>query len=140
MPSDAELLQRGRMNFFGPGAVIHHVGVVVESIAETHPGIESVYDPAQDVRVAFAEAHGVLLEFIEPGGPESPVAVLLKKGVKLAHLCFTVPALDAALEHAYANDLRVIGAPVPAVAFKGRRIAWVYHPVLGLFELLEAGH
>ena len=140
MASDTDLLAAGRLDLFGAGATFHHVGIVVASIQETYPGLESVFDPTQDVTVAFAEAHGAMLEFIEPGGPQSPVSVNLKKGVKLAHLCYTVPDLEAAIEHALARDLYLIAPPVPAVAFKNRRIAWLYHPALGLFELLDAGN
>jgi methylmalonyl-CoA/ethylmalonyl-CoA epimerase len=32
----------------------------------------------------------------------------------------------------------VVAKPVPAVAFQGRRIAWIYTPSRQLFEIVEA--
>ena len=34
----------------------------------------------------------------------------------------------------------VVSGPVPAVAFGGRQIAWLYTPTRQLFELVEAEH
>ena len=62
----------------------------------------------------------------------------LKKGGGAYHLCLETADLDVAVEHAAANQCVVLSPPVPAVAFGGRRIAWIYTPDRQLFELLEA--
>jgi hypothetical protein len=49
-----------------------------------------------------------------------------------------VPDLPRYLERARQNRCVLLGEPVPAVAFGGRRIAWLYTPTKHLIELLEA--
>ena len=125
------------IELFGEGARFHHVGMAVESIERASPGTEGVTDPIQRVTVAFVELNGVCVELIEPAGEKSPIHRSLEKGTKLVHICYEVPDLEQALECAREHGLRQLGRPVPAVAFDERRIAWVFGPDLGLFELLE---
>lgn len=122
---------------FGADATFHHVGLAVRSIEAVAPGADIVEDPIQNVRVSFVDWNGARMEFIEPVDESSPVTRSLKTGQRLQHLCFEVDSLDAALPAAAARGFHSLGKPVPAVAFGGRRIAWVYHAVFGLFELLE---
>jgi methylmalonyl-CoA/ethylmalonyl-CoA epimerase len=131
-------LQPSTIGLFGDGARFHHIGIVVPDIGAVCPAANAATDPVQDVTVAFAEFHGTMIEFIQPVSDESPVRGNLKKGIKLAHLCFSVPDMNSAIAAATDRDLRLIAEPVPAVAFSGRKIAWMFHPVLGLFELVEA--
>jgi len=49
-----------------------------------------------------------------------------------------VKLLDKAIEHAKKNGCILLGQPVPATAFGGRRIAWIYTSSRQLFELVEA--
>src|SRR3954465_15392322 len=128
----------GDIDLFGPGATFHHIGLVVAKIDDAHPGLTKFIDPLQDVAVAFADVHGATVEFIEPTSPKSPVAANLAKGIKLVHLCYAVPDLQAAIDHAAKKGVRLIARPVPAVAFDGRKIAWLFHPKMGLFELVES--
>ena len=46
-------------------------------------------------------------------------------------------AIAAALEHAKAQGCLLLRAPVPAVAFAGRPIAWLMAPTRQLIELVE---
>lgn len=126
------------IDLFGAGAVFHHVGLIVASIEAANPRLVKTHDPAQRVNVAFMDLHGAVIELIEPAGQKSPVSASLAKGIKLIHLCYTVPSIEAAVAVAEAQGARQIAEPVPAVAFDQRKIAWVYHPTYGLFELLEA--
>jgi methylmalonyl-CoA/ethylmalonyl-CoA epimerase len=131
-------MQTEPLNLFGPGAAFHHVGLVVASIdAAAIPNLQKTHDPIQKVNVAFTDLHGTVVELIEPAGPDSPVSANLKKGIKLVHLCVSVPNIEQAIAFAEAKEMRQLSEPVPAVAFNGRRIAWLFHPTYGLFELLE---
>ena len=128
------------LNLFGPGAKFHHVGLAVPSIDDLGiAGIHKVHDPIQKVSVAFADLHGTCVEFIEPAAVDSPVTASLKKGIKLVHLCVEVPDLKTAIEFAETQGLRQLSVPAPAIAFDGRLIVWLFHPMYGLFELLAAG-
>jgi methylmalonyl-CoA/ethylmalonyl-CoA epimerase len=125
-------------SWFGAGVVLDHAGLAVRSITDLFPGAEVVHDPTQKVRVAFIDVHGARVELIEPAGPDSPVTTLLKRGPGVYHLCYKVPSLEGAVAEAAKNGFSPVGQPAPAPAFGGKRIAWVYHPKFGLFELVEA--
>lgn len=125
------------IQFFGPGATFHHVGVAVASIDATQPGLTKFTDPIQKVTVAFIDLHGATVELIEPASPDSPVTASLAKGVRLLHLCYEVPKLEDATAEAAKHGLRQISRPAPAIAFDNRRICWLYHAQYGLFELVE---
>jgi methylmalonyl-CoA/ethylmalonyl-CoA epimerase len=81
----------------------------------------------------------VEIELIAPLTDDSPIRSMLNKnGGGPYHLCFETSDIEAALAHAAANGCIIVFKPVPAVAFEGRRIAWIYTPARQLFELVEA--
>ena len=132
-----------------PNARFHHVGFVVASIEEKISGfVRSLgarwngtifSDPLQQVRVTFLSvaADGMLVELVEPAGEKSPVHGFLAKGGGLHHLCYEVDGLDGHLRHMRAERSTIVRKPQPAVAFGGRRIAWVYTAENLLVEFLE---
>jgi methylmalonyl-CoA/ethylmalonyl-CoA epimerase len=127
-----------KLDCFGDDARLRHVGVAVRSIEAAAPGAEKHFDALQNVRVAFVELNGVLVELVEPVDERSPVVGYLKRDkMSLYHLCFEVSDLESAVKRAKQNGFHELGKPKPAAAFGGRRIAWVFNPLLGLFELLE---
>lgn len=99
-------------------------------------------DPIQRVSVSFlarSEKDVAEIELIAPLGDDSPIrSMLAKNGGGAYHLCLETGDLDRALDHLRENGCVVVAAPVPAVAFGGRRIAWVYTSSRQLFELVEA--
>ena len=126
-----------RLELFGPETTFHHVGLIVASVAKVAPADSVVFeDPVQQVRVAFVDLDGVSIEYIEPLGEDSPAAGSLKRGHKLAHLCFEVADLSTAIEQAATHGFRLVAEPVAAVAFNGRQIAWLFSADYGLVELL----
>lgn len=130
---------------------LHHIGYVVSSITETVEDFAEsvygawdgavVYDPLQKVRVAFirpaAREQGVMFELVEPADANSPVNSFLRRGGGVHHVCFEVPDLEAELERVRLHGGLTARAPLPAVAFSGRRIAWVYTRKRLLIEYLE---
>ena len=142
----------------GPGgplsagnAILHHLGFVVPSICSAAEGFAAVisaswdgmviYDPLQGVRVSFlspADARNPVFELVEPASEESPVSTFLKKrGGGMHHICYEINDLDSRLGEAPSAGLVVVSTPKPAVAFAGRRIAWVCSRNRLLMELLE---
>ena len=101
-------------SFFGDGAQFHHVGVAVKSIKEVSQSSNATADPTQGVSVAFVRVHGVVLELIEPSTDDSPISADLAKGVKLLHLCFSVPDLELcqnqerAIAHCYYHRVNIV--------------------------------
>ncbi|MBV9294944.1 MAG: VOC family protein [Acidobacteriaceae bacterium] len=130
---------------------LHHVGFVVPSIEQV---IESFcqsiggsgwsrtwHDPIQRVSVAFiydAQSIGPSVELIEPAEGQSPVRKFLEAGGGLHHLCYEVADIDTVLKHAAGRGLTILRRPQPAVAFDGRRIAWLLTKEKLLMEYLEA--
>jgi methylmalonyl-CoA/ethylmalonyl-CoA epimerase len=134
-----------------PLGTLHHVGFVVASIQDSVQSFaasldatwdgEIIHDPNQVVRVTFL--HGErsadpLVELVEPAGEKSPVLGFLQRGGGLHHLCYQVDNLEEQLQHSRSAGGIITRAPLPAVAFGGRRIAWVYTKNKLLIEYLES--
>ena len=129
-----------------------HVGVAVPKLGPAAEALTDLFgykvvsgpydDPIQKVTVLFLAktARDVSeIELIAPLGEDSPIqSTMAKSGGGAYHLCFETGELDSALEHARQNGCLVVSSPVPAAAFQGRRIAWIYTRSQQLFELVEA--
>jgi|HubBroStandDraft_4_1064222.scaffolds.fasta_scaffold65771_1 methylmalonyl-CoA/ethylmalonyl-CoA epimerase len=127
---------------------LHHVGILVPNLEswgeayatslELKPESEIVHDPIQKVRVQFwRDDAAKLVELIEPAAPDSPAWGELKKGGGLNHLCYEVDDIEKHVEHAVTGGAILAVSPVPAAAFSGRRIAFLYFRKLGLIEFVE---
>lgn len=135
------------------GFRLRHVGVAVPALGPATDLMAALFgyrvvsgpfeDPLQKVTVNFLKTSamdGAEIELVSPLTPDSPItAMLAKSGGGSYHLCFETRDLDAALAHATGNGCIIVAAPAPAVAFGGRRIAWIYTSSRQLFELVEAG-
>ena len=97
------------------------------------------HDPIQRVKVTFLCMPGtdVQMELVEPAGEQSPVQAFLEKGGGLHHLCYEVKNCDEAMLALRQRGALIVRRPKPAVAFDGRRIAWVLTAEKLLVELLE---
>jgi methylmalonyl-CoA/ethylmalonyl-CoA epimerase len=134
----------------GGNGILHHLGFVVASIstvAEEFAASMSAYwdgrvihDPLQGVRVAFflpADMRNPVFELVEPANEMSPVSSFLKSRGGLHHICYEIDNLDPVLQQSRSVGLAIVAGPTPAVAFGGRRIAWVCSKKRLLMELLE---
>jgi methylmalonyl-CoA/ethylmalonyl-CoA epimerase len=134
------------------GFKLRHVGVAVPSLDPATDTLATLFgyrvisgpfdDPIQKVSVNFltqSDNDVAEIELIAPLGQDSPInAMLAKSGGGAYHLCFETTDIEQALVHAKDNGCIVVSGPVPAVAFNGRRIAWIYTRSRQLFELVEA--
>jgi methylmalonyl-CoA/ethylmalonyl-CoA epimerase len=133
-----------------PPLRLHHVGFVVANIETAMPGFlrslaaewdgQIFHDPLQKVRVAFLATRSLdpLIELVEPAGDDSPVLRFLKeRGGGLHHVCYEVADLEEELAAFRSRGALIAKRPLPAVAFGGRRIAWVITSEKLLVELLE---
>lgn len=125
------------LSFFGEGTRFHHIGLAVNSIREICPSCEIFAEETQRVSLAFIQFHGITIELLEPAGDNSPIAKNLRDGVKLLHLCYEVPDLEAALDLCRPAGFHRLGPPAPTPVFHGRRLVWVFSKQFGLFELVE---
>jgi methylmalonyl-CoA/ethylmalonyl-CoA epimerase len=97
-------------------------------------------DPLQKVKVAFMSTRpgDAMIELVEPAGEGSPVLRFLnERGGGLHHLCYEVADLEKSLAESRERGLMIVSRPKPAVAFEGRRIAWVLTKEKMLVEFLE---
>jgi methylmalonyl-CoA/ethylmalonyl-CoA epimerase len=129
---------------------LHHVGFVVASITPAMEGFlrslnaswdQRIFeDPLQKVKVAFLTTRSgePQIELVEPVGDSSPVRKFLReKGGGLHHFCYETDDLEAGLQAFRLRRAILARPPLPAVAFDGRRIAWVLTREHLLVELLE---
>ena len=132
------------------GMTLHHVGFAVGSIAAVATAFAQsiggtwdggiVHDPVQQARVSFVRTGGAgtpTLELIEPDAGDAPLSAFVARGGGLHHLCYEVVSLDAQLASSRASGALLVKPPAPAIAFGGRRIAWVYTKQRLLLEYLE---
>ena len=100
---------------------------------------EIFHDPLQEVNVTFlySNSGGPAIELVEPVGSTSGVSKFAERGGGLHHLCYEVESLQAELAFARSQGGIVVKQPLPAVAFGGRRIAWVLTKCKLLVEYLE---
>ncbi len=97
-------------------------------------------DPHQRVRVAFLSTRpgDAQIELVQPASDDSPVLRFLReKGGGFHHVCYEVEDLEMALAGMKTRKAVIARRPKPAVAFDGRRIAWVVTAEKALIELLE---
>ncbi len=124
-------------NYFGRDAKFHHIGIAVNSIKSVSPESKIFIDNIQNVSVAFVYLNGVNIELIEPLNEDSPINQSLEKGIKIVHVCYEVIDIEQTLDECRKYGFHCIAKPVPATAFEGRRIGWVYSRQYGLVELVE---
>jgi methylmalonyl-CoA/ethylmalonyl-CoA epimerase len=134
------------------GFKLRHVGVAVPKLEPTTEALEALFgykvvsgpfdDPIQKVSVNFlakSDTDVAEIELIAPLSDDSPITSMLAKGGGAAyHLCFETSDIEQAVAHAKENGCIIVSPPAPAVAFNGRRIAWIYTRSRQLFELVEA--
>lgn len=101
---------------------------------------EQIADPIQQVKVCFAEMPGgAVIELVEPLTDKSPVnKIINSQRGGLYHLCYEVDDLDKAIAEFREKRCLPLGKPVPAVAFDGRRIVFLFTPNRDLIELVES--
>jgi methylmalonyl-CoA/ethylmalonyl-CoA epimerase len=130
---------------------LHHIGFVVASISASATGFlrslganwdgQVFVDTNQKVKVTFLTLlpGDPQLELVEPNAEDAPVnRFLSEKGPGLHHLCYEVDDLEEALAEMRSNGALLAKPPKPAVAFGGRRIAWMITAEKLLVEMLEA--
>jgi methylmalonyl-CoA/ethylmalonyl-CoA epimerase len=130
---------------------LHHVGYVVSDIDVSAEGFRKSLgatwdgvifaDPLQKVRVTFLTTGpgDAQIELVQPDGPDAPVLRFLREaGGGLHHLCYETGDLEGELVTMRGRGASIARRPKPAVAFGGRRIAWVVTAERLLIELLES--
>jgi catechol 2,3-dioxygenase-like lactoylglutathione lyase family enzyme len=127
----------------------HHVGVGVIDMegairayeALGHRLIRGVDDPGINIRVAFlaSPSSGPWIELLAPLNPRGPLESLIKRKLLPSpyHTGYGVDNLDLTGAQLRGEGFIQLGATCAAAAFDGARVAFHYHDVVGLIELVE---
>ena len=78
-----------------------------------------------------------MVELVEPVGPRSPVRKFAEAGGGLHHICYEVDDLKSRIAASQEAGGTLVRVPLPAVAFEGRKIAWILTAQKLLVEYLE---
>jgi methylmalonyl-CoA/ethylmalonyl-CoA epimerase len=116
----------------------HHIAIATPRIRETaqyytdagYTMSEIVYDPAQDVYIAFLEKASAppppRIELLEPGSDKSPVSkVIEKSGVSPYHICYEVEDTMETIKELKKKRYIALSLPVDAVAINKRKICFL---------------
>ena len=128
--------------------VFHHVGIItpaLEKATEFYRALgynhsEIFRDPIQKVRIVLmTQKNGPMVELIEPADQTSPAHSWLKR-IKAGsyHTCYSTPKIAETIGELELAEFRLISGPDPAVAFGGKRVAFLMNFEIGLIELVEA--
>jgi len=126
---------------------VHHYGFATESLERTaevfrllgYHVTEPVFDSIQRVRLCFAKRKGQCpVELVCDCGAEGPTNGYISKiGSGFYHICYEVDDMEECIRTLRRRQFLLKQKPVKAIAFRGRRVAWLYNRDVGLVELLE---
>ncbi len=128
------------------GHIFHHIGYATKSLVRereffkqlgyVQKGIE-FSDPEQGIRGCFLEGPGPRLELLENLTGSDTLTPWLNTGTRMYHLAYQVENLEKAVDWARSQRGRMTVAPVPAVAFNGRRICFFVFREGSMIEFIE---
>jgi methylmalonyl-CoA/ethylmalonyl-CoA epimerase len=95
-------------------------------------------DPLQKIHGCFLVGPGPCMELIAPVDESSPVVSWLNKNIKMYHQAYEVESMEPALATLTAQHAVVVSRPKPAIAFGGRKVAFLMLPNGLLIELIES--
>jgi methylmalonyl-CoA/ethylmalonyl-CoA epimerase len=128
---------------------LHHIGIAVADISRATEDYQRrlgcelegglFHDPVQTALIQFLRLPGdsVLIELVAPDGPASSLSNAVRKGGGINHLCHSTPDIETACRSLEEQGMVIIQQPTPAVAFGGRRIAWLMGDDHVFTELVE---
>lgn len=127
---------------------IDHIGYAVKRLDRARAAFEAIgfqfEEPVEDrdrnVLLQFGGKDGVRIELVAPLDKTLPSPVdsyLSKLGPTPYHFCYGTEDLEGEIGSLEQRGFRVTVPPAPAVAFGGRRVAFMMNLGLGLMELVE---
>lgn len=109
-----------------------------QTIADDRAPANAPEVSARKVDLRFLSDGTYTVELVSPMADDSVVGKTMKKqGEGPYHLCFCVDDLEKTLEELKRERWIVVQKPAEAVAFGGRRVAFLFKKYMGLVELLE---
>ena len=125
---------------------LDHVGYITDQIDETLKGFVSLGYAAEPLvdfeahkcKVCFLRKEGeTTVELVEPYEENKSLRKLLKNGVTPYHLCYEVEDIHASVNDLTGGGYIPLSQPVPAPAFNGRLICYLWSRETGYIELVS---
>ena len=125
----------------------HHVGTLVEDIDSAMSTYGTIFGKSnvsgkrfiksQNVTVCFVKTgKNTFLELIQPGGEDSVVYKLLKKGITYYHIAYVVDDYNAMKAELTERNFKALDE-FTSEAFKDKRCIFMFSPEGHLIELIE---
>ena len=127
-----------------------HIGVAVSNIKESQSIFNNLFelkkevseiyeDTFQNIKISFINLAGVKIELVEPldSSKKSPVDNIIEKNTSYYHLCFRTGCIEDEILQLVEKGAIVVTEPIPSLAFRNRKIAFLCVKHLGLIELVE---
>jgi methylmalonyl-CoA/ethylmalonyl-CoA epimerase len=130
-----------------PGLSFHHVGIACRDLNEETAKLRwlgyvqegsDFEDPVQGIRGRFLSAQTPRLELLVSSRDPGVLDPWLNGGVKMYHLAYLTQELEQSIEALRKQRAKLVVSPIPAVAFGGRRIAFLMLANRMLVELISA--
>jgi methylmalonyl-CoA/ethylmalonyl-CoA epimerase len=128
------------------GIRFHHIGLACRDMEKETKALKLVgyevegprfTDPLQKIHGCFLVGPGPRMELLAPLDESSPVVSWLNKDIKMYHQAYEVESIGAALVNLSAQHAVVVSRAKPAIAFGGRKVAFLMFPNNLLIELIE---
>lgn len=129
----------------GMDLAFHHVGVACRDLdAEMGPLLgmgyriegDDIVDAAQGVRARFLSGQSPRLELLVALPGSRVLDPWLKSAARFYHLGYETSSIQQAISTLLDRGAILAAEPVPAVAFPGRRVAFLMLPTMLLIELI----
>lgn len=109
-----------------------------DTITDDKPSPDTPNLPPRNVDLCFLNNGSCTVELVSPLSEDSVVSkTLAKQGEGPYHLCFRADDLDGYIAQLQADRWVLVHRPAEAVAFGGRRVAFLYKKHVGFIEVLE---
>lgn len=128
------------------GHIFHHIGYATKSLVREREYFkqlgylqegEDFIDPKQGILGCFLKGPGPRIELLENLPGSDTLTPWLNTGIRMYHLAYQVEDLDEAIFWARSQRGRMTVAPVPAIAFNGRRICFFVFREGLMLEFIE---
>lgn len=125
----------------------HHIGYLVKSMEKSMKQFKAlgyelcsdiVCDKYRDIDICFMKNNGYVVELIVPKSEASVVAKLRKKiGVSPYHICYLTDNISKDVEMLRKQGYVPMGEPQIAPAIDDNMAAFMFHPHIGIIELVQ---
>lgn len=128
--------------------IVHHYGFLTKNIDKSlsyfyklgYKKISNlINDKERGVDIVFIESkNGQLIELVSPNIENSIVSNIIKNQANsIYHICYIVKSIELEVEKLVKENFILINEPKPAIAFDGKRVAFLMSRYTGMIELLE---